>query len=453
MSYREAQGEIFRLCGYTPNREQRMVHEDTSRVKLVAGGERAGKSLSASMELISHWALDMVAHKKKNALYWLIGRDYEGCRGEWEHLVRNFMKLELLAVAPTKDIDPGEMILQDGTRILTKSSKYPEKIAVMAPDGILLCEAAQIDYDVFLRARGRLAEKRGWLVMSGTFEQERYISWYRELYELGQSQNILELKSFSMPTWGNLITFPGGRNDSEILAQERGMTAERFTERFGGIPCPVTGRVMTDFANAIHVREYPFNPNLPVEIAVDPGYAGAYAILAIQDYGEHLVIFDEIYVQGVVTEDIILMVKKKPWWGAVIGGAIDIAGRQHQAMEAPVEIWLKRANISLRSKKMRIEDGIDLLRTHFKQHPVTGKPGVMIDPRCCGIIAECGGGKSPVEDGGMWMRDKNTLKPLDKNNHALKALAYYLVDKFGYVKYNGKERFEMRVIGKALTET
>ena len=102
---------------------------------------------------------------------------------------------------------------------------------------------------------------------------------------------------------------------------------------------------------------------------------------------------------------------------------------------------------------MRIEDGIDLLRTHFKQHPVTGKPGVMIDPRCCGIIAECGGGKSPVEDGGMWMRDKNTLKPLDKNNHALKALAYYLVDKFGYVKYNGKERFEMRVIGKALTET
>ena len=364
-------------------------------------------------------------------MYWLLGNDYESCRGEWEYIADDFRKLELLAAAPTKNIDPGEILLQDGTKIITKSARYPEKIATLAPDGIIICEAAQVDYDVFLRAKTRLAEKRGWLCMAGTFEEEDYVGWYRELYELGQSYNQLDLQSFSLPTWSNTVIFPGGRNDPEILKQEAGMTKERFQERFGGVPCPKTGRVVTEFANAIHVRPCEFNKDLPVELAVDPGYAGAYAVLAIQDLGEQLALIDEIYVQGVVTKDIILMAKKKIWWDAVVGDAIDIAGKQHQAMAAPVEVWLSEA-VSLRSKYVNIEDGIDLVRTHLKQHPISGRPGIIVDPQCRGFISECGGGKSPVDGGGIWMRDKNTLKPLEKNNHAVKALIYYLSNKYGF---------------------
>ena len=152
----------------------------------------------------------------------------------------------------------------------------------------------------------------------------------------------------------------------------------------------------------------------------------------IQDRGDHIELIDEIYVQGVVTKDVILMCKKRDWWMAVTGGAIDIAGRQHQAMAAPVEVWLSEG-VSLRSKKANIEDGIDLLRTHLKQHPVTGKPGILIDPKCRGFISECGGGKSPVENGGIWMRDKNTLKPIERNDHSAKALIYFLSNKYGYV--------------------
>ncbi|GAI41578.1 unnamed protein product, partial [marine sediment metagenome] len=68
----------------------------------------------------------------------------------------------------------------------------------------------------------------------------------------------------------------------------------------------------------------------------------------------------------------------------------------------------------------------------LKQHPISGKPGVLVDPKCPGFIAECGGGRSPIEGGGIWMRDKNTLKPISKNNHACTALIFYLVNKFGY---------------------
>jgi len=432
MGYTDAQSEIFNLVNYVPTESQFEIHQDQTRNKLIAGGERAGKSKVNSKELLSHYAWDILGLKRKNALYWLLGNDYEACRGEWEHIVEDFQKLELMDCPPTKNIDPGEIKLQDGTRIITKSARYPEKIATVAPNGILVCEAAQVDYDVFLRAKTRLAEKRGWLCMGGTFEEEDYVGWYRELYELGQSFNQLELKSFSLPTWTNTIVFPGGRTDPEILKQEAGMTNERFQERFGGVPCPKTGRVVTEFANAIHVKDCPFNKDLPVEITVDPGYAGAYAVEVIQDYGDHLELIDEIYVQGVVTKDIILICKKKQWWNAVHGGAIDIAGKQHQAMAAPTEVWLSEGNISLQSKKVGIEDGIDLLRTHLKQHPITGQPGIVVDPKCRGFISECGGGRPPVEGGGIWMRNKDTLKPLDRTNHACKALIYYLANKYGF---------------------
>ena len=48
------------------------------------------------------------------------------------------------------------------------------------------------------------------------------------------------------------------------------------------------------------------------------------------------------------------------------------------------------------------------------------------------MIAECGGGESPVDGGGVWVRDKNTLKPEDKNDHACNTWTYYLLDKYGF---------------------
>jgi len=386
-----------------------------------------------------------------------LGEDYSACRGEWDYLVEDFQKLEVLARPPTKNIDPGEIVLQDGTRAITKSARYPEKIATEAPDMILICEAAQVNYDVFLRAWTRLAEKRGRLCMAGTFEQEDYVSWYRELFKLGQSANKLELKSFSLPTWSNTIIFPGGRNDPEILRQEAGMSHDRFMERFGGVPSPRSGRVIPEFANHIHVREIPFNPDLPVGISIDPGYRGACAVTAIQDYGEYLAGIDEVYVTNVILKDVITIVKKKPWYDAITHAIIDIAGKQHQSGLIPAtEVWAEetKGKIVPRSQRLNsIEDGIDLLRTHLQVHPITGQAGIYLDPKCKGMIAECGGGMSPVDGGGMWMRHKDTLKPLEKNNHSCMTWIYYLLDKFGFTGKDFTFKPLLRWSGNAMPKT
>lgn len=440
--YIEAQKKIFDLCGYVPTEAQWVIHRDRSRIKEIAGGERAGKSITNAMELISRFY--------SGRLFWLVASDYEGTRGEWNHLLEAFERMGLLIARPTKNIDPGRMSLEGDIEIITKSAKYPQKIAVEAPDGILLCEAAQIDYETYLRLRGRLAEKRAWMSMAGTFEGS--LGWYPEFFTRWQSYNIEEAKSFSLPSWSNTYIFPGGRQDPEILKLEEQTTAERFLERYAGVPCPPTGLVIKEFSNQIHVGDYSFNKDLPVRVAVDPGYAGAHAVEAIQEWGEQIVLVDEVYLQGYVSEEIIDICKQKPWWGNVSGGAMDIAGKQHQAMEAPIEVWLRKAGISLQTMKVGIEDGIDLLRTYLKPNPITGKPIILINSACKGFISECGGGKSPVEGGGMWLRDKNTNKPIDKNNHATKAVIYYLVNKFGYTG-RATRISPMQVTGEKTRET
>jgi hypothetical protein len=179
MGVQEAQSQIFELLKYSPTNEQWAVHRDSSRFKQPVGGVRGGKSMVGEKELVSHWYTDFLAKGKKDGLVWLLGNDYEACRGEWQYLVQDFTNLEVLAKPPTKNIDPGEIKLQDGFTIVTKSAKYPEKIATTAPDMVIICEAGQVDYEVLLRCIERLSEKRGYLIASGTFEEEDYVGWFR----------------------------------------------------------------------------------------------------------------------------------------------------------------------------------------------------------------------------------------------------------------------------------
>ena len=408
--------------GLVPTEAQWPALMCDERTILVAGGERGGKSRTGAAYLMGRW--------HEGQLFWIAAKDYERCRPEFEYCLGDAQKLGIL----TSDYsfparDQCHTVLLGGTKIVTKSLRDYVKIGSEAPDGILVCEVAQLDYQDWLRLLARTAEKRAWLLGTGTFEGS--LGWYPELVEY-YSTGVAEGKSFSIPSWSNRYVFPGGRDDSEIKRLENLLPYDLFMERFGGVPCKPSGLVIKEFANRIHVGQYDFKPELTVEIAVDPGYAGACAVEAIQKWGEQMVLVDEIYLQGYVTEEIIDICKMRSWWSRVVGGAIDVAARQHQAMAAPIEVWLKHGSLSLQAKLVEEEAGIDLLRTYLKPHPVSGQPHILVNHNCQGFIAECGGGKNPIPGGGQWLRDKNTGKPIDKDNHACKAVIYYLANKFGY---------------------
>jgi len=429
---------LFKALGYTPTAAQAPIHADDSRDKLIAGADRSGKSMCNAMELIKRWYLsDWDSPDSKPKIYWLIAKDYEGTRGEWNHLLAAFAKLGVLAKTPSKNIDPGTMQLKGGTEenpvisaIVTKSGQHPERISTTAPDGVLVCEAAQLEYEIRLRLLGRVAEKRGWISMAGSFEGS--IGWWPEFYTRWQSHNEEGGKSFSLPMWSNTVIFPLGEKDPEILKLKEQLTTDQFNERCGGIPSVPSNRVIKEFSNAIHVGNYPFNPDLPVGLAIDPGYRGACAVEVIQQWGEQFVIVDELYMVGLGTTQIIDVCGQRPWWDAVDGGAIDIAAKAHNPDEPVVDIWRDYGNKTLAMNKVVVEEGINLLRTYLKPNPVTGKPLILVNSKCKGIISEWGGCKSPVEGGGTWMRHEQTYEALKKNDHASKALIYYLVYRVGY---------------------
>ncbi len=429
---KQQQEYIFSQIGYVPSEEQWLIHLDEHRIRLVAGGERGGKSKSAAM--------DLMPRMFTAELLWLVAQDYNRTTAEYNYIIEALEALKIKFTA-TKNVDPGEIITEMGTRIVTKSASDPRKLAMEAPDGILACEGSQLDYETYLRLCGRLAEKRGWLLLSGTFESS--LGWYVDLFQLGLTPNDQELKSFSLPTWSNRVIFPGGRTDPEILRLESQFSTEWFMERFGGVPCPPKGLVFKEFRTNIHTgtsENFQFDQSEPINLWIDPGYSHAYAILVAQKRdSETAVIVDEIFETGFTTEDLITVCRKKPWWNKVIGGAIDIAGKQHHGMNSPMETWIKKTGIPLRAKKLGILDGIERTKTSLKVNPITNRPGLYINTKCKGLISELGGCPNPITGATAvytWKMDKSNNvigdKPDDKHNDACKALAYGLLDMFGF---------------------
>ena len=434
---------MFKAVGFEPTTEQRRILDSPYRFTLVAGGEQAGKSIMASKYLLTRFA-----ETEGKGLFWLVAADYERTRAEFEYLVEDFARLGILKDA-SKRVDPGHITLVDGTRIETKSAKDPRTLAMRAPNGILGCEASQLDLETFYRLRGRCAPKRGWLFLSGTFEGS--LGWYPQMFTAWANGADKDARAYSLPSYTNKYLYPGGATDPEILRLRDFSSDDFYMKRIEGKPSPPQGLVFPEFRPDAHIADVEYEKEVPVHLWIDPGYAGAYAVEVVQVKGEQIQVIDEIYEQGLVTEEIIDIAMGKPWWGDVRFGVIDIGGTQHQAMSSPAEMWLDQAGLYMSSQKVRINEGTERLKGWLKLDPKTHAPRLVIAPHCHGILSEFGVVPNPFDGqtrAYRWKtdRDGNIVgdTPEDKNNHGVKAVVYGLVDRFGYAYLDHKNTITVR---------
>lgn len=354
-----------------PTRQQWPILRSGKRTNLVCGGPRGGKSDVATKFLWSHknWGSPQ--------LFWLGAASYELTKPEFDYLAEEARKLGILAPGsknPTPRVDPGHMELIDGTIIETKSATNPRTWAGQSVDGIILCEAAQVDIDLYYRSVERLAEARGWLLMVGTLEGS--LGWYPKLYELWRG-GLEDAQSFSLPTWSNTYLFPGGRTDPEILRLERELPEDIFRERMAGEPVPPSGLVFKEFRPDVHIRKCQYDPNLPLYMWVDPGHRRACAYLFAQEVDGQIRVFHEIFDIAQTADDIIdkLTSPRYPmhsinegFWeranradGPGIVATEDAYGDQHHHMSSIAEQWRKRTGLILRSNKIRSVNDVDEL--------------------------------------------------------------------------------------------
>lgn len=425
--------------GFEPTgAEQLAILETPKRFLAISGGEQSGKSF-----IMGEFLSERVPETKGPGLYWLVGRRYVDTEKEFDYILDNLQRAELVADFTRRDSDqPRQILLHDGTIIRTMSVAETANISREAPDGILGCEAGQLPEEAYYKLFLRAIAGHGWLVLGGTLE--RSSPWYRELIKNWRLPSDPDMQSFILPSWTNTHLYPGGREDPEIKRAEAILPPDIFEERMAAVPRIPSDVVFgRDFVPEKHIREIEYIPGLPVSLAVDPGYnQAAHANLAIQlppDAPIH--VFDEIYDDSLYTTEMIEVSQQREWWADVQDGVIDIqATKPQQAQLPPIHTWIEKAGLHLRSRNVPIMDGIDRFKSFLRFDPRSGEPLMVISPRCRGLLSELGYVASPLTGKFQpytWKIDRTGTivgqMPRNLYNHSTKALTYWLVDRFGYV--------------------
>lgn len=409
---------LFEIVGYQPHQAQWMAHSSPASVVVFSGGVRAGKSMAAAHEALA-WLL-CHSPDRPPPLVWLVGPSYSLVRAEFRYLAQAALKLGVttprMVRMPQDEYMPCTLKTVFGGEVVSRSTDDVRKLAATAPDLVVMCEPGLMTEDAYQRARERAAERRGRVWLSGTLEQS--MDWYSELVRLGQTYpNPQDVHAICAPTWENRAIYPLGLDDPWLQAQREALGERYFAERFGGVPIEPASLVFAGLELGRLVGDYPWRPDLPTEVAVDPGWrhGHGYAVLAIQSDGAEAWVVDCIYMEETPVEQVLQVCATRPWWPAVRSGIIDVAGSQHQqSMPSQIELWW-RYGVHLWGQKVPEREGIDHLRTLF------GQGRIHIDVRCQRLIWELAHWRY-AEDKGT---GSVTEKPLDRDCDCVKALIYW----------------------------
>lgn len=420
--------------GYFPNAAQKPIVDDDARIVLICGGERSGKSFTTAAMFLRRCLVP-------DGRFWIIGPDYEHSRKEFEYIEYSLDKLGFISSCSKPMEGTWRMETNWGARIQTRSSNKERSIASEALHGALMTEAGQQTEEAWLKTRGRLADHRGWMIMSGTLEDG--FDWYIELLNRWKGTNAEGGSSYSLPTWSNEEIFPGGIDDPEIVALRASMPLDRFNEKYGAIPAKPSGLVFPQFEFETHVRSLQLEVDalgkpLPVELAIDPA-THTYAVLFIQQVGNKIHVLDEVYTHGKIAQEVIPEVMDHPLYSYVTGGVGDFAIRQRPGSYSQEQIWFDATGITLRSTRWSEPDVRDAIALRLQIDPLDNEPGIYFNSHMTSAIGTDRRPLGTLGEFAVWRwRDRGygrseIKRPVDFGNDGLKALGYYVLDRFGAV--------------------
>lgn len=420
--------------GYRVHRIVKRFHDGPQRFCAEGGGLRGGKSLGLAAE-----ATVWTPHSN---LVWLAGETYDLCRQEFEYIAEALTSLDWVQdiTMPKNKYQPCALETPWGCRVETRSlhdlgaAGQGASLVARAPDFIGICEPGFAPAETLKHSRERLTTRRGRLWMAGTFENA--MVWFTEIWKKWVHWPNADMgKSIAIPSWLNIASFPGGRNDPEIKSIER--TYATFTEflvRWGGVPMASGALVMGNYWDEKkHIANVEFEPydgdgnKLPVRLAIDPGYSGnsMYTVEVLQPRGSMWVVVDEVAVQSLVHEEVIDLCRTRPWWKHITGGIIDPnAGTSHvYGSASPQEVWWTYGRVPLRpSMKSSVDDSVSRLQFMLRD-PATGKTKLLLSPRCERAKWEMTHWKRVATKEGLG-------EPSKINCDALKALAYFFTAEY-----------------------
>lgn len=442
----------FRAFGFQPNEQQKPIIDafcGGQRIIMVTGGERSGKSYSCA----AAGGLDIGPRlddddeiDDEERRYWIVGPDYRSTRPEFSYIYAALVALDGIAEEsmPRDENSPWSLTTKWGVRLETRTSSDTKKLASFTVHGALMVEGGMQEEEAFRKLRGRVSETRGWIIIVGTLEETN--PWYVDRMREWEGENEYDAVAFSLPTWSNTAVYPLGENDPEIISLRNTLPVDYFAFRYAAKPMKSSSLVLPEFDRALHVAKgLDYDPDGgKVELAIDPGYH-SFAIAFVQEVGDVLHVLDAIYERNAIVQDLIPQLKKHPFWKYVDeldAGVIDVASKQHHANKSVMDIF-REEGIRLRSKKHPLSTSVMSLRNRLRPRPITGIPGILVSSRLSsGYIVS---GKTvkavgPMSEFDLWKKSPHTGEPDKMNCDLLKALAYYILDRYGHTTLGSGSR-------------
>lgn len=422
---------MWDATGYKPTPAQAEWLFHPSNTIVVSGGVRSGKSFSSTKK--ADWILG-----KDGALIWIIGPDYEQAMMEFDYIYEAYDSVGLIEWVSRPQEGQCRLKVKGGALVETKSSDNLTKLANKAPDFILVVEAGQQDEGVAGKVYERALEKDATICFTGTFEEASL--WYEDTFNEFQIEgNPIGGASFSMATWTNTHSFPGGKDDPKFLRLIHGLTHDAYMERVAAIPYRMSGRVVRGLDKKRHIVPLELDKSLPVYIATDPA-THCYPILFIQKIGRRIHVLDEIYERDIITQDIIKILMDHPLFPYVSHVYMDQAGKQRHANKAVIQIWREKTGLPITTNYVYERDNYETINLRLQDDEIDGEPNLLFNATSIkysrhsrsvagGVLSETDLWRFPKFKGNQARR----TKPIDANNDALKALGYFLFDTFGPV--------------------
>lgn len=435
--------KLYDNIDYTPHPGQRRFHASQARFKVMDCGRRWGKSTSGPHDKVPLMLM------KKPVLGWIVAPTYD--LGEKEFRVFWKILVDTLQVPLDRSKTFNSLRTKDfrittawGSSIEVRSAEHPESLVGEGLDFVIMAEAAKLKlshWEKFIRPT--LSDKRGSAVFVSTPEG---FNWFYDLYMRGQSSEHEDWWSYKSPTWENIIVFPEGRQDPEMIEVERTLAPEVFAQEYGAEFTSFAGRIYSEFDEGFHVKEFDFQPDWETELSIDFGMRNPFCCLTIQtDPEENIYIWDEYYERNLTTPEHGRRLKEIIKW-RVDGGFHDPAGPEPaQALMNVFHETHDYNNPYLNSVMLRPapndwQAGVERVKEWLKLRPLTDSlgydtpvmvPKLFVHPRCRNTIREFNTYRVKEQTEKMYEQKDPKEEPRKKDDHAMDALRYFVAGKFG----------------------
>lgn len=298
---------------YSPREAFMPYHERTQRYAVLICHRRAGKTVALLNDTIVRALIPRPDNLRQQFAYicptatqarsiaWQYLKDFTACFAHCPGY--KALEQHLSVTLP----DP-QNVNKPGSTIMLLGAENAERIRGLFLDGCVIDEAADISpHVVSTIIRPALADRQGWLTISGTLKSPDDLLY--TTYELSQKLPLLYFSMLLRADQSKIIP------DHELQDLKATMSEEAFNvEMLCDVTKATTGRILLPYLNTKQITRVPYDPEgAPIVIGWDLGIADAMAIWAMQMCGREPHLIHSYEASGQSLENFATHLGKQSW--------------------------------------------------------------------------------------------------------------------------------------------